>query len=86
MTDGPGRAAALAAREVFRALAPQLKGHPSEIQGAALAEAVALWLAGHHRDVRTEAREMFIKLVDDLVPPSIEQMRATHPEAPPDFF
>jgi hypothetical protein len=57
-------------------LKPILAGHPPEAQGAALADCVALWLAGHHvpgdesatRKMRAELLADFCFCVRQLVP------------------
>lgn len=55
-------------RELVTGLSITLHGHDSETQGAALAELVAIWLAGHHPDLRAEVRKLWLGLADNLLP------------------
>jgi hypothetical protein len=53
-----------------------LVGQGPDVQGAALGEAVALFIAGHHPALRPAARRMLEELIADLVPICIEEMIA----------
>ena len=56
---------------IFDLVAPELAGHPSTMQGAALAELLAMWLAGHiviGNETETKAlRERLLAAQLDLV-------------------
>jgi hypothetical protein len=54
--------------ELVDKIKPFLTGHDPSIQGAALAELLALWLAGHHPDLRHEMLDLHIDTVRELVP------------------
>lgn len=53
-----------------------LAGHPPDVQGAVLADALAMWLAGHHvpgdedatRSMRAELLAVHCGMVRELVP------------------
>jgi hypothetical protein len=45
-----------------------LRGEPPEAQGAALADLVAMFFAGHHPAMRDETIEDWIRAMRDLVP------------------
>ena len=44
-----------------------LAGKGSEVQGAALADLVAIWLGGHHPLIRNESFKTWVDLVLDFV-------------------
>ena len=62
--------------KLIEALKPVLAGHPPEVQGAALADCLAMWLAGHHvpgdedatRSMRAELLANHCFAVRNLVP------------------
>lgn len=58
---------------------PVLAGQPPEVQSAALADLVAIWLAGHQgpgaEDLRAELFALFIGTVLDLVPVNEAMLR-----------
>ena len=74
--DPDGTARAMAAQVVVSRIAGVLTGLPCEVQGAALADLVACWIAGHvgapdGRQLaayRVEILTEFIELVGALVP------------------
>ncbi len=68
MTD-PNLALALSAR-----IKPLLAGHPPEVQGAALADLLSIWLAGHHPCARKELAVLHLEYVIKLVPVSEAQI------------
>jgi len=64
----PDHKAELAAiHDVVAAMLPILAGHSPAVQGAALAECLAMWLAGHTQTMRTEMLTGHLVLVRDLV-------------------
>jgi hypothetical protein len=58
-----------AVQEVVAAIKPLLSGKGPEIQSAALAELVALLLAGHHPKLRDGLLKIWLNTVLDLVQP-----------------
>jgi hypothetical protein len=52
---------------VYR-IKPFLSGQGPELQGAALADLVAMFFAGHHPGLRREMIEHWIKTMCDLIP------------------
>src|SRR5262245_21904161 len=53
---------------VVEAIKPHLAGRPPAIQGAALADLLAIWLAGHPAEVREALLAEHISTVRELVP------------------
>jgi hypothetical protein len=51
-----------------------LHGRGPELQGAALADLVAIYFAGHHPALRHECIELWIKCMRDLIPPNEAQL------------
>ena len=47
---------------------PHLAGHLPEIQGAVLADLLAIWLAGHAPGIREEILALHLDAVRDLIP------------------
>ena len=47
---------------------PLLHGQGPELQGAALADLVAMFFAGHHPALRQESIEHWVKCMRDLIP------------------
>ena len=74
--DPDGTARALASQAIANRIAGILAGLPCEVQGAALADIVACWIAGHVgapdgrplANYRVEILTEFIELVGALVP------------------
>jgi hypothetical protein len=64
------------AAELAEAIKPLLADQPPQVVGAALGELAAMLIAGHSPDIRAEARQRFVEMVDDLVPVEVEQMIA----------
>ena len=46
---------------------PLLAGHPPALQGAVLADLVAIWLVGHHPEIRKIMYDMHVDIVPRLV-------------------
>ena len=53
---------------------PLLGGHDPTIQGAALADLLALFIAGHHPKLRDGVLETTVELVRKLIPVNVEMM------------
>jgi hypothetical protein len=76
----PGDPAAMvrASRLLARRVADVLAGHDPGVQGAAMGECVALWLAGHclaGDDFPLELLEQHTRLVKDLLPLEIKKLK-----------
>jgi hypothetical protein len=56
------------ADEIRDVIRPMLAGRDPGVQGGALADLLALWLAGHPPFVREAMIEMHIEMVRDLIP------------------
>jgi len=65
-------------------LKPLFAHHSPQVVGAVLAELLALFIAGHAPSLRADARKELLKLVDDLVPISIERL-IEEGTAPPEW-
>lgn len=52
----------------------ELAGHPPEIQGAALADLLAIWLAGHPPPMREELLRVHIDMMCQLIPVNEEMI------------
>ena len=59
---------------VAAAIRPLLAGHDPTIQGAALADLLALFIAGHHPKLRDGVLETTVELVRKLIPVNVEMM------------
>jgi hypothetical protein len=76
--DTIGEAAGRIAMRVSQQIQPLLSGLPSEVQGAALADLLSLWLAGHFVVGSSEATDALreavlaehIACVRDMIPSS----------------
>ena len=55
------------ARELFAGKSP-------EVQGAAIAQLLAIFIAGHAPELRAVSRNLLIEVIDNLVPVIVEQM------------
>jgi hypothetical protein len=61
---------------IVKRIRPLLAGNPAEIQGAVLADLLAMWLAGHHvpgdqratADLRREVLSVHLRALGELVP------------------
>lgn len=67
MTDEASRDAHEAAR-LCALIAPLLAGRGPGVQGAALADLLAMWIAGHNPDAREELLKNHVEAVRTLVP------------------
>ncbi|HYH41379.1 MAG TPA: hypothetical protein VD867_05320 [Burkholderiales bacterium] len=54
------------ALRISEACRPLFAGKPPVVQGAALADLVSTWLAGHHPSVRAEAFAMWLQCTSEL--------------------
>jgi hypothetical protein len=67
--------------KLVKAIVPLLKGKSVQVQGAALADLLAIWLAGHvnradpddSASVREEMLELHLKAVRALIPINYDQ-------------
>jgi hypothetical protein len=55
-------------QRIVEQVKPLLAGHDPAVQGAALADLLSLWLAGHHPDLRERMLTMLIEGVRALIP------------------
>lgn len=69
MTIKPDDALNLAAE-----IKPFLAGHAPELQGAALAELVATFFAGHRHEIREEQITLWLGTMRQLIEPNIAAM------------
>lgn len=53
--------------DLRKAMARLLAGKPAMVQGAALADLLATWIAGHHPDLRDEVLALHLEYVNWLV-------------------
>jgi hypothetical protein len=53
---------------------PHLVGYHPAYQGAAIANLLAIWLSGHHADMRDEMLAMHVATVKELVPVYVAEM------------
>lgn len=54
--------------EAVEGMKPHLQGIGAHIQGAALADLVAMWVAGHHPAIREEHLQIWLGAMRALVP------------------
>jgi len=55
---------------IVETIRPLLAGKPPELQGAVLADLLAMFIAGHHPGLREEILTLHIAAVRELVPPN----------------
>lgn len=68
MKPRSGSDLAYEAEIISKRIQPMLKGRPSHVQSAVLADLLSLWLAGHWPpELRDVLLDDFVKLVRDLV-------------------
>jgi hypothetical protein len=60
--------------EVVDRIRPILGGHHPAVQGAVVADLVAIWLAGHQADLREVLLDNHIDTVRQLVPANVAAM------------
>lgn len=53
---------------IVEAIKPHLAGHPVDLQGAVIADLMAIWLAGQPPEWREDAIEFHVDLVRQLIP------------------
>jgi hypothetical protein len=66
MTDEPTQQATRS-QELVRLIGPMLHGQGPDVQGAALCDLLAMWLAGHHPDVRAVVLGQFLHTMMQLI-------------------
>ena len=54
-------------REISLKLQPMLKGHPPELQGAVLADLLAIFLVGHAPQIREEILRVHLQAMRPLI-------------------
>lgn len=64
----------LEALALANAMRPLLAGRGPEVQGAALADLVSIFFAGHHPALREEAIEAWVQCMRDLIPDSEQEL------------
>jgi hypothetical protein len=76
MTDGfkPKIVPEMLVRELVERMRPILAGHHPAAQGAALADMLAMWLAGHEASLREPLLNAHVVAVRRLVPVNVEAM------------
>lgn len=77
-TNDPKRRVAQQRRLVAK-LKPHIAGCDPSVQGAALAELLAIFLAGHHPELRGEILRMHIEAVRGLIAPCEAEIFSTRP-------
>lgn len=60
---------------LVQAIRPLLAGKHAAVQGATLADLLAIWLAGHPPEVREEMLAMHVAEVRNLIPPNAAIIR-----------
>lgn len=55
-------------------ISPLLHGHTPEVLGSAIAELLAIFIAGHHPEIRDVTFNTLIDLAKSLVPVHIERL------------
>jgi len=71
MSDEEGIRRADVLRDTLR---PLLAGEHPGVQGVALAALVAMHFAGYRSDIRDRHRDLWLKLVDHMVPELVDQV------------
>jgi len=56
------------ANELVRQIGPLLAGRGPQVQGAALADLVAMYFAGHNPSIRDEVMELWLATMRSLIP------------------
>ena len=65
--DDLARDAMTLSREISLKLQPMLKGHPPQLQGAVLADLLAIFLAGHAPQIREEILRVHLEQMRPLI-------------------
>jgi hypothetical protein len=65
--DDLARDAMALSRKISLKLQPMLKGHPPQLQGAVLADLLAIFLAGHAPQIREEILKLHIEQMRPLI-------------------
>lgn len=72
--DIESAAGAAASSELADLIMPMLAGKGADVQGAAIGQLLAIFVAGHHPMLRDEALTMVVEMARELVPLQIEEM------------
>lgn len=56
------------AEKVISGIRPLMRGRGPDVQGAVLAELVALYIGGHEEELRPEIRRLLFGTIDQLTP------------------
>lgn len=59
--------AARQSEQIIDRIRPLLGGQPPELQGIIVAELLAIWLAGHHPDLRDDLLKLALDTLPELV-------------------
>lgn len=65
-----------ASTAILGQLSDILRGHDPRLQGLALAEATALWVAGHDPELREDMIALHLQTVRNMVPHFVETLDA----------
>jgi hypothetical protein len=65
-------------QELVRLIGPMLHGQGSDVQGAALCDLCAIWLAGHHPELRAVILSRFMQTLIKLVDVNEKQIFGDH--------
>ena len=63
--------------EIVERIRPILGGHHAAVQGAVVADLLAIWLAGHQADLREALLDKHIDTVRELVPANVTRWEVT---------
>jgi hypothetical protein len=61
------RELAMTVMGLVEAIRPILAGHPAPVQGAALADLLAIWVAGHHASTTAETERVRAELLENHI-------------------
>jgi hypothetical protein len=73
------------ALKLSRSIMPLLAGQNPGVVGGALADLVALLIAGHHPSLRDEILQLHIDTVTALIEPSVEEIIKRSGKLPPEW-
>lgn len=84
MIEGEMRESLRQSDAVVEQMRPILAGQNPEVQGAAIAQLLAIFIAGHAPPMRDDARRLLMDCADGLVPIMVEEMIEAG-RAPPEW-
>lgn len=61
--------------ELAKSIHPLLAGHDRRVQGAAIADVLALYLAGHHPSMHDEILKDVVYCARSLIEPNIDMLK-----------